>query len=153
MRRVSALAGALAMAAALSACGGGSDGGSGNTTTGSSGGPVTTTLPTYTFTGVPSGSLASTDVTVNGTGTMTAVANWTFSSNDIDIYITSTTCNATNISNIQSGCTNVGRTTSTFAKPETLTVNVNAGNYRVWIANFGPGSESGTLAVSATVTR
>ena len=47
----------------------------------------------------------------------------------------------------------MGHTTSSTAKPELLTLAVTQGTYRVWIANFGPGSESGTLRLTATVNR
>jgi hypothetical protein len=152
--RISAAVAAFALVAGLSACGGGTttptnNGGGGST------GPttVTTTLPTFTFNSVPPSVVVFTDVSVNGSGTLSATADWTFSSSDIDIYVTSTSCAATNVNNLQSGCVALGRTTATTAKPERLTVNVAQGNYRLWIANFGPSTESGTLQATATVTR
>ena len=125
------------------------NGGGGNTTPTT----VTNTLPTFTFNSVPPGVVVFTDVSVNGSGTLSATADWTFASSDVDIYVTAPTCAATNTNNLQSGCTAIGRTTSGTAKPERLTVNVAQGNYRLWIANFGPSTESGTLQASATVTR
>lgn len=146
---------AFALVAGLSACGGG-----GGTTTPSnnSGGTqppstVTNTLPTFTFNSVPPGVAVFTDVTISGTGTMSLTADWTFSSSDIDLYVTSTACAATNVTNLQSSCTAIGRTTATATKPERLTVNVSQGSYRLWVANFGPSTESGTLQASATVSR
>lgn len=152
--RISAAVAAFVLVAGLSACGGGGNGGGG-------GGvvsppvsqPVTTTLPTFTFNSVPPGVVVFTDVTINGTGTMSLTADWTFSSSDIDVYVTSTSCAASTTSNLQSGCSAIGRTTAVATKPERLTVNVSQGNYRLWIANFGPSTESGTLQASATVTR
>ena len=152
--RISTAAAAFALVAGLSACGGG-----GGTTTPSGGGgttqptTVTTTLPTFTFNSVPPGVVVFTDISVNGSGTLSTTADWTFASSDIDLYVTATTCAATNTNNLQSGCTAIGRTVSPTAKPERLTVNVAQGNYRLWIANFGPSTESGTLQASATVTR
>jgi hypothetical protein len=154
--RISTAVVACALIAGLSACGGGSNPPTGNT--GGSGGgggsqTVTTTLPTFTFNSVPPGVVVFTDVTISGTGTMSLIADWTFSSSDIDVYVTNTSCAASNTNNLQSGCSAIGRTTATATKPERLTVNVSAGNYRLWIANFGPSTESGTLQASATVTR
>jgi hypothetical protein len=151
--RISTAVVAFALVAGLSACGGG-----GGTTTPSGGGgttptTVTTTLPTFTFNSVPPGVAVFTDISVNGTGTLSTTADWTFASSDIDIYVTATTCAASNTTNLQSGCTAIGRTTATTTKPERLTVSVTQGNYRLWIANFGPSTESGTLQASATVTR
>lgn len=144
----------LLVAAGLPACGGGDGGGGGGgITQPPPPSTVTTTLPTFTFQNVGAGTLAFTDVTVNGTGTLSGTADWTFAANDLDIYATATSCSATNVNNLQSGCAAIGRTTSVSSKPERLTVNVSAGSYRLWIANFGPGAESGTLQLSATVTR
>jgi hypothetical protein len=153
--RISAAVAAFALIAGLSACGGGG-GTTGASNTGNTNPPpstVTTTLPTFTFNSVPPSVVVFTDVSVNGSGTLSATADWTFASSDIDIYITAPTCAATNVNNLQSGCTALGRTTATATKPERLTVNVAQGNYRLWIANFGPATESGTLQASATVTR
>jgi hypothetical protein len=152
--RISTAAVAFALVAGLSACGGGtttpSNNNGGGTTQPTT---VTTTLPTFTFNSVPPGVAVFTDISVNGSGTLSTTADWTFSSSDIDIYVTATSCAATNTNNLQSSCTAIGRTTSGTAKPERLTVNVAQGNYRLWIANFGPSTESGTLQASATVTR
>ena len=153
--RVPAAVAAVALVAGLSACGGGG----GTTSPSNSGGSnpppstVTTTLPTFTFNSVPPSVVVFTDVAINGTGTLSLTADWTFASSDIDVYVTATSCAATNITNLQSSCAAIGRTVSTAAKPERLTVPVAQGNYRLWIANFGPATESGTLQASATVTR
>jgi hypothetical protein len=153
--RIPAAVAAVALVAGLSACGGGG-GTTSPSNTGSTTPPpstVTTTLPTFTFNSIAPGVVVFTDVSVNGTGTLSLNADWTFSTSDIDVYVTATSCGATNINNLQSACAAVGRTVSTTAKPERLTVNVNQGNYRLWIANFGPSTESGTLQATATVTR
>lgn len=154
--RISSAIAAFILVAGLSACGGGGNGPTGNTGGSSGGGgstTVTNTLPTFTFNSIPPGVVVFTDVSINGTGTMSLTADWTFSSSDIDIYVTATSCAATTTNNLQSGCSAIGRTTAVATKPERLTVNVNQGNYRLWIANFGPATESGTLQASATVTR
>jgi hypothetical protein len=149
--RISSAIAAFALVAGLSACGGGG----GPVTPPGTNPPsqVTTTLPTFTFNSVPPGVVVFTDVSINGTGTLTLTADWTFSSSDIDVYVTSTSCGASTTNNLQSGCSAIARTTAVATKPERLQVAVNQGNYRLWIANFGPSTESGTLQASATVTR
>jgi hypothetical protein len=153
--RVPAAFAAVVLIAGLSACGGGSTTptGSNNNNNSNQTSTVTTTLPTFTFNSVPPGVVVFSDVSVNGSGTLSLIADWTFSSSDIDVYVTATSCGATNVNNLQSSCTAIGRTTATATKPERLSVPVSQGNYRLWIANFGPSTESGTLQATATVTR
>lgn len=133
-----------AMAIVLPSCDGG---GGGGTTTG----PPTPTrivLGTLSFSlGVEEGAFADATITGSGSGTLDATANWTFASNDVDIYITNTSC-----ANVFLGsCPFLAKADSTTAKPERVTLNVSAGNtYRVWVVNFGPGTESGTLEVGLT---
>lgn len=146
VRRFLRVVAVAALGAGLAACGGGT------TTPDTTTSTVTTTLPTQPFSNLPPGAVAFAEVTINGTGVLTGTADWTFASNDIDIYVTAPSCRATDISEL-AGCQAVGRTTAVTAKPERLTVNVMQGNYRVWIANFGPSSESGTLQMTATVSR
>jgi hypothetical protein len=134
------------LAAGLTACGGGT------TTPDTTTSTVTTSLPTQPFANLAASEVAFAEVTINGTGVLTGTADWTFASNDIDIYVTAPSCRATDIVEL-ANCQAVGRTTAVSTKPERLTVNVTQGNYRVWVANFGPGSESGTLQMTATVSR
>ncbi len=141
----------LVLAVGLSGCGGGD---SGSTPAGPSAPQtITTTLPTSTFVGIRPGEVRFVDVSVSVTGTLRATLDWTFPSNDLDIYVTTPSCTAVTTSGIQSLCSVAGRTTSTAAKPELLSVSVTPGNVRVWAANFGPRSESGTLAITVSGTR
>lgn len=139
--------GVVILCAVLTACGGG-----GTTAPTPTTSTVTTTLPTQPFNGLAPDEAAFTDVTVNGTGVLTSTADWTFPTNDIDIYVTATSCRARSIIELVA-CPAMGRTTAVTAKPERLTVNVTQGVYRVWVANFGPTAESGTLQLTATVAR
>ncbi len=140
----------LALAAGLQACGGG-EGSPAAPSTPAVSQPVTQNLPAQPFVGVAPGAPSFFPLTINGTGTATATLNWTFAANDLDIYVTSSTCSATTFAQV-AACTPIAATTSTTAKPETVTFNVTPQTYRIWVLNFGPGSESGTLAVT-TVTR
>jgi hypothetical protein len=146
VRRFVTVVTVAALAAGLAACGGGTTTPDTDTST------VTTTLPTQPFANLPAGAVAFAEITINGTGSLTGTADWTFASNDIDVYVTAPSCRATDIVEL-TGCQAVGRTTAVTTKPERLTVNVTQGNYRVWVANFGPSAESGTLQMTATVAR
>jgi hypothetical protein len=131
------------LATGLAACGGG---------TTSPDGDVTTSLPTQPFSNLAPFEVGFAEVTINGTGLLTGTADWTSASNDIDIYVTAPSCRATDVFEL-ANCTAVGRTTAVTTKPEQLTVSVTQGNYRVWVANFGPTAETGTLRMTATVSR
>jgi hypothetical protein len=112
---------------------------------------VTTTLPTQTFVGLTPDEARFLDVQVNVTGTMTAVSDWTFASNDLDIFVTANSCTQFTHTGLFLGrCAIIARAVSATSKPERLQVNVTPGVYRVWVGNFGPGGESGTLSVTVT---
>lgn len=149
VRRFLAVVTVVWMGVALSACGGGTTSPDTPDTTST----ITTTLPTQSFSGIAPGEVVFAEVTINGTGVLTGTADWTFPTNDIDIYVTAPSCRAADIIDLQSDCQAIGRTTAVTTKPERLTVNVTQGNYRVWIANFGSSSETGTLQMTATVSR
>jgi hypothetical protein len=135
------------LAAGAAACGGG--GGPTAPTTPST---VTNALPTWTFSGVEADAVASTDVIIGGPVVLTCTADWGSASNDIDIYVTATSCVAGDVDGLL-GCPFVSRTTAVSTKPERLAVDVAPGNYRVWVANFGPGAESGTLQLTVTFSQ
>ena len=143
-RSLSLLAVAL-VAMSLAACGGG-------TTSPDTASQVTTSLPTQPFSNLAPFEVGFAEVTINGTGTLSSTADWTFATNDIDIYVTPPSCRAADGAEL-AGCTIVGRTTAVTTKPEQLSVLVSRGNYRVWVANFGPSAETGTLRMAATVTQ
>jgi len=81
--------------------------------------------------------------------TVDATVDWTFPSNDVDMYVTSTSC--TTQAFVQETCTYVARADTPTAKPERVAFTVTAaGNYRFWVVNFGPAAESGTLEIAIT---
>ena len=88
-------------------------------------------------------------VTGSGTATLDSVVNWTFPANDVDIYVTPVTCNDANTV-LLGGCTINAKADSATIKPERVSFSATAGNYRFWVINFGPGSESGTIEVGLT---
>jgi hypothetical protein len=159
MRKKIAVGCALVLVGALGGCGGG----------GSSPTPVTTTTvpaPTRTLVGQASFSLVDSDsairqtglpdffaqpFTIAGSGTVDVTVNWTFQSNDLDIAIFRGSCTPTQLLAGVCGTTPLAQSLSTTAKPETLSVRLDAGSYTLVIAsNAGNGAESGTLAIFLT---
>ena len=144
VRRSLALLTVALLATGLAACGGG--------TTGPDDDDVTTNLPTQPFSNLAPFEVGFAEVTINGSGVLTSIADWTFATNDIDIFVTAPSCRAADVFEL-ANCQAVGRTTAVTTKPEQIAVNVTSGNYRVWVANFGPSTETGTLRMTATVAR
>jgi hypothetical protein len=89
------------------------------------------------------------DIQITGTGTMDAIVNWTFTSNDVDVVFTNTSCTTTD-QLLRGGCTEMASATSSTAKPERLNMSVTTGTYRIIVFNWGPGGESGTVEVGLT---
>ena len=88
------------------------------------------------------------DIDIFESVTFEATADWGSSANDLDIYVTSTSCSGVTAQQLfQGACSTFATATSRTQKPERVTFSASSGRYRVWVANFGPGSESGTLRV------
>ena len=92
------------------------------------------------------------DVSITGSGgtaTVDATAEWTFATNDVDIYVTNTSCTVEML--VLDACPYVAKADSATTKPERVSFSVSAAtSYRFWIVNFGPTRESGTLEVALT---
>ena len=74
-------------------------------------------------------------------GTLEATVDWTFATNDLDVYLTPGTCTFTQLTANQ--CTMVAFSESVTAKPERVrATNVAVGAYTIWVANAGPGDET-----------
>jgi len=146
--RTGALAGALALVVGLTGCGGGS------TTpnpppVNNPPAPVRSVIGNFTFSLGSVGLAQPVEVTVSGNGTMDATVQWSFASNDVDLYLTDRNCNATSIFNL-GNCNVMARADSFTNKPEVIRQTLSTGVYRLWVYNDGPGSESGTLVVGFT---
>ena len=90
--------------------------------------------------------------TTSATGTIGATVDWTFATNDIDIYLTSGTnlCSIDQFNNDE--CQFLGSTTSVTTKPETVSVpNLAAGPYTVYLVNWGSTDDS--VGYQITLTR
>jgi len=91
----------------------------------------------------------STDVNVTEASVLSAVADWTAANDDIDIVFTDVSCNRSDARTIVQGfCTVSARTNSFTNKPERLSADVSPAMVRVYVLNFGPGTESGTLQLT-----
>jgi hypothetical protein len=84
-------------------------------------------------------------------GTVDISVDWTFGGNDIDVAILRGNCNSNQVIAGQCGTQAVVQSLSTTAKPETLNVRLDAGNYTLAIlSNVGDGAESGTFSIFVT---
>jgi hypothetical protein len=147
---------AMALAAILPACGGGG-GGNSPTTTPPAPQPTRTLIGNVSFQvlGVPDANrlgltrdtgLAA--LTINESGTLEVIADWTFASNDVDIQLFRGSCTQQLLTTV--GCTLITQTTSVTLKPERLTTSITAGTYTLGFTNYGNTSESGVGQVFLT---
>jgi hypothetical protein len=141
--------GALALVIGLTACGG--DSGPTTPPVTNPPPPVRSVIGNFTFSLNPIAMTQPVEVTVTGTGTGTvdATVQWTFAANDVDLFLTDRSCNATSIFNI-GNCNILARADSFTNKPEVINVRLGAGVYRLYVYNDGPGGEAGTLVVGFT---
>jgi len=138
----------LVLAAALAGCGGGYSAPTPVPTPTPTPTPAPSPLPTFTFTGISQNQAVFTDVSVTAPSVLAASADWTFANDDIDIVYTDTSCTRSDARTIVQGFCTVQARTNSFNKPEHLSANVGAGTVRVYVLNFGPGTESGTLQLT-----
>jgi hypothetical protein len=123
--------------------------------------PSPTPTPTTTSTSVVdagSSSLAvltllSVPFTITAAGTIGATVDWTFSTNDVDLFLTRGTnpCAAAQFNN--STCPFLDSATSATTQPETVSVpELTAGAYTLYIGNFGPTEESVGFQITLTTS-
>jgi hypothetical protein len=118
-------------------------------------GPVRTVLTDRSFNPLSIGA-QRVDVTAPGTGTATgtleATLNWSQASNTVYLYFSDGTCVGLSTVGICAGrpCCTIMASATTTAKPKTLSLAVAPGSYTVWVANMGPGADTGTLTVAYT---
>jgi len=139
------------MLGALTACGGGGGGGGSNPA--GSTGPVRTTIGTQSGTVAPQ-SAAAHPVSVSPGGTIDATVDWGSPANDFDIFVTSSSCNTSDIAALERGegnCSHIVDARSSTTKPERVTWSGTAGTtYQIWVANFGVNTDSYTLTAGVT---
>ena len=102
---------------------------------------------------IPALHLAAVPFSTDTTGTIAATVDWTFGTNDVDVYLTRGTDPCTIDQFNGNRCPFLGLADSLTAKPETLSVpNLAAGPYTVYVGNFGPTDESISIQVTLTST-
>jgi hypothetical protein len=145
---------AAALTAGLPGCGGGGGGNPAGPTVTQPPAPQRNTLPTLTYSGLDRGEVALFELSVSPSPAVVELtADWTHATDDIDIFVTSTSCSATSYNDVynqRAGCASLARGTS-VSKPERMTTGtLAAGNYRVWVGSSGLSSsrESGTLSIT-----
>lgn len=113
--------------------------------------PARTVIGNFTFSLGPQEVSEPVEITVTGTGagTVDATAQWTLATNDIDLYLTDRNCNATSFVTLAS-CTVLAQANAVTTKPEVINQQLSAGVYRLFVHNFGPGSDGGTLVIGFT---
>lgn len=119
--------------------------------TGSSGQPTRSTITEQGWALEPLDAAAvDIEITGSGSGTLDAAVEWTFASDDVDIYVTAVACTPDMFA--AERCAYKTKADSATTKPERVSFGVSAGDkHRFWIVNFGPQRESGTFV--ATLTR
>jgi len=100
---------------------------------------------------LPSSTLLYVPFNTTATGTIGVTVDWTFSTNDVDIFLVRGT-NPCTIEQFNSNqCPFLAFSASVSAKPERLSVpNLAAGPYTVYIANFGATQESVSFQFTLT---
>jgi hypothetical protein len=91
--------------------------------------------------------------TTTASGTVGIEVNWTFTTNDVDIFLTrgNEPCTVDTLNNRSCGI--IATEESVTMKPERLSVpNMAAGTYTLYIANFGDTDESVAYQVTLTST-
>ncbi len=149
----------LGLALVLPSCGGGSGGSTSPTTPATPPPRVRNVILQSTFSGLEpfdtSEMVWFDPFTTTATGDVDITVDWTFASNDVDVFLARGT-----VGQAQSPACQEDRpdcplelvaSTETLSKPETLTIfGLAAGSYLVVVVNFGTTVESGVVLVGFT---
>jgi len=89
--------------------------------------------------------------TTSSAGTLTITLDWTFATNDVDIFVAKGTEPCTLQTFNDRSCGFLASEESTTMKPEKLTMaNLAAGTYTLYVANFGSTDESVACHITLT---
>ena len=115
--------------------------------------PVSTVIEQGSESGVEALLLLFVPFTTNATGTLDVTVDWTFASNDLDIFLARGTAPCS-LEDFNAGrCPWVASSESFTAKPERMSAsNAAAGAYTLYIANFGLTEESISWQVVLTTS-
>lgn len=117
--------------------------------------PVTTTVREGSFTGLDPDFLLVVPFNLTVAGDLEAVADWTFASNDLDLFLTRGTnpCDNGNNQIDFDLCTILVAETGATTKPERLRApGLTTGAYTLYIGNAGPDRESLSYLIMLTYT-
>lgn len=122
---------------------------------------VTTLVDQDSFSGLGAQFLTGIPFDTTSTGTIEATVDWTFATDNVEIYLVRGSCTIDQFNNLT--CPFVAFSESTTAKPERVrATNQAAGSYTLYIGNRGPQEEAvsfqiflttGGSGTSATSTR
>jgi hypothetical protein len=146
---------AVALALMLAGCGGGGSSPSSPTSTPTRSRSVIGSF-SFSLVGIPAAQRAGfgfdflgQTVTLGTAGDLDAVVDWTFASNDVNVYLTSDACTDAQFKVV--ACSIMRSTENVSGKPKTMpATTLSAGNYKIWVVNLGNTSESGTVQVGVT---
>lgn len=149
LRCLAAYLSAAALAASLAACGGSSKSPAAPPPTPPPTPPPPRVVSQVTGASLPAGFVGWAVFTTTLAGALDATVDWTFATNDIDVYLTQGSCDFDTFNTAQ--CPVLGFSESTTAKPEMAHVaSAAAGTYTVFVANVGPTDE--TLSYQVVLT-
>jgi hypothetical protein len=112
---------------------------------------VTTVVTQGTYTGLRPLAIGFIPFTTAATGTIAVTIDWTFASNDIDLFLVRGTNPCTVQQFVDGTCPFLGSATSASTKPERVSVaNLAAGAYTFYAISFGSSDES--IAYQVTLT-
>lgn len=144
MRRGSDCVAVLLLVSSLAACGGGSSSPSTPSTPAPTPvpAPVTSVIRQGSFAGLePDFAVRLAPFATPRSGRLEIIVDWTFATNDLDIYLFRNECTFDQLEANQ--CDPLAAAESVTAKPERLVVeNAAAGTYTAFVANYGPDEES-----------
>jgi hypothetical protein len=149
LRRVPTYLSAVALTGSLAACGGGSSPTAAPTPTPTPTPPPPQVVSQVTGGSLPAGFIAWVVFTTARAGALDATVDWTFATNDLDVYLAQGSCDNNTIAT--TACPILGFSESTTAKPETAHVaSAPAGTYTIFVNNLGPGDETVSYQVVLT---
>jgi hypothetical protein len=123
--------------------------------------PVTTLIEEGNFSGLEARVLTAVPFDTVATGTIEATVDWTFATDNVEVYLVRGTCTVDQFNNLT--CPFVAFSESPTAKPERIrATNQAPGSFNLYIGNRGPAEEAvsfqiflttGGSGASATTTR
>jgi len=149
LRRFTPYLSAVALKTSLAGCGGSSNTPSTPTPTPTPTPPPPQVVSQITGAALPAGFFGGLPFTTTRAGALDATVDWTFTTNNVDVYIGQGSCDENTFATAT--CPVLAFSESPTAKPERVHLaNAAAGTYTTVVANFGPTDESISFQVVLT---